>query len=400
MTSDVDTISQFVQWGGIMLMLSLLQIIGATAAMLVYSWQLTLVVWLVFAPMLVLAPRAQRALNGAYGNVRSRVGAMLAAVSESVVGAQTIRSYGSGDRVLRRVHGSIREHRDAAVRAQVLAAFAFSSGVLLAGVALAAVVTVGTLLGIAGQITAGGLLAFLFLVQIFTGPVQSATEVLNEMQNAVAGWRRVISVVHTPVDVSDPEQPVDLGPRRPAAICFDEVGFAYPGGPPVLRDVSLDIPAGSRVAIVGETGSGKTTLARLVTRFADPTHGTLSIDGVDLRDVGLADLRERVRGGAAGGVPVHGHHRLQRRLRPARGRRRAGRAGVRRAGPDRVAGHPPRRHRDRRRAARRVALGAASGSWWRSPVRTWPTPTSWSWTRRPPPSTPRPSRGSTERCRD
>jgi ATP-binding cassette subfamily B protein len=210
-TSDVDTISQFVQWGGIMLMLSLLQIIGATVAMLIYSWQLTLVVWLVFAPMLVLAPRAQRALNGAYGNVRSRVGAMLAAVSEAVVGAQTIRSYGSGDRVLRRLHGSIREHRDAAVRAQVLAAIAFSSGVLLAGVALAAVVTVGTLLGMAGQITAGGLLAFLFLVQIFTGPVQSATEVLNEMQNAVAGWRRVISVVHTPVDVSDPEQPVDLG---------------------------------------------------------------------------------------------------------------------------------------------------------------------------------------------
>src|SRR5690606_25759829 len=113
-TSDVDTISLFVQWGGIMLILSLLQILGATAAMLVYSWQLTLLVWVVFLPMLVLAPKGQRLLNRAYGDVRARVGAMLAAVSESVVGAQTIRAYGSGDRVLRRVHGAITGHRDAA----------------------------------------------------------------------------------------------------------------------------------------------------------------------------------------------------------------------------------------------------------------------------------------------
>lgn len=293
-TSDVDTISMFVQWGGIMLILSMLQIAGATVAMLFYSWQLTLLVWVVFLPMLVLAPKGQRLLNEAYGNVRARVGGMLAAISEAVVGAQTIRAYGSGDRVLRRIHGAIKGHRDAAVRAQMFASVAFSTGTLLAGVALAAVVTLGTYLGLVGEISVGGLLAFLFLVQIFTGPVQSATEVLNEMQNAVAGWRRVISVVHTPVDVKDPEEPIDLGPRRPASISFTDVAFAYPDGPPVLQDVFLEIPAGARVAIVGETGSGKTTLARLVTRFADPIVGTVAIDGVDLRDVALADLRGRV----------------------------------------------------------------------------------------------------------
>lgn len=293
-TSDVDTISLFVQWGGIMLILSMLQIAGATVAMLFYSWQLTLIVWVVFLPMLVLAPKAQRLLNEAYGAVRAKVGSMLAAISEAVVGAQTIRAYGSGDRMLRRIHGAISAHRDAAVKAQVLASVAFSAGTLLAGVALAAVVTVGTFLGLAGEISVGGLLAFLFLVQIFTGPVQSATEVLNEMQNAVAGWRRVISVVHTPIDVEDPADPVDLGPRRPASIRLEDVTFAYPDGPAVLRDVDLDIPAGARVAIVGETGSGKTTLARLVTRFADPHTGTVRIDGVDLRDVATSDLRQRV----------------------------------------------------------------------------------------------------------
>lgn len=293
-TSDVDTISLFVQWGGIMLLLSLLQIVGATVAMLFYSWQLTILVWAVFAPMLVLAPRGQRLLNDAYGQVRARVGGMLAAISEAVVGAETIRAYGSGDRVLRRIHGAIGQHRDAAVKAQVYASLAFSTGVLLAGVALAAVVTVGTFLGLAGQISVGGLLAFLFLVQIFTGPVQSATEVLNELQNAVAGWRRVISVVHTPIDVTDPDEPADAGPRGPASISFTDVGFAYPGGPPVLSDIDLEIPAGSRVAIVGETGSGKTTLARLITRFADPITGSVRINGVDLRRLAVADLRERV----------------------------------------------------------------------------------------------------------
>lgn len=293
-TSDVDTISLFVQWGGIMLVLSMLQIVAATVAMLVYSWQLTLLVWLVFAPMLVLAPRGQRLLNEAYGRVRQRVGGMLSAVSEAVVGAETIRAYGAGGRVLRRIHEAIGAHRDSAVRAQKFAALAFASGVLLAGVALAAVVTLGTFLGLAGEISIGGLLAFLFLVQIFTGPVQSATEVLNEMQNAIAGWRRVISVVHTPIDVTDPAEPVALGSRGPAAIGFEGVGFAYPGGPPVLRDVDLQIRAGSRVAIVGETGSGKTTLARLITRFADPISGRVTFDGVDLRDLALAELRERV----------------------------------------------------------------------------------------------------------
>ncbi|MBZ2194636.1 ABC transporter ATP-binding protein [Ruania sp. N2-46] len=294
-TSDVDTISLFVQWGGMQLVLSVLQIAGATVAMLFYSWQLTIVVWLAFAPMIVLAPKAQKALNVAYGTVRLRVGAMLGRISESIVGAQTIRSYGAGARTQRRMDEAIGEHRDAAVRAQAFASLAFSSGVLLSGLALGAVVVVGTLLGIDGDLTVGGLLAFLFLVQIFTGPVQSATEVLNELQNAVAGWRRVISVVHTPLDITEPDEPTPAGPRGPAALDFADVTYTYPGSAaPVLHDIELAIPAGARVAVVGETGSGKTTLAKLLTRMMDPDAGSVRLNGVDLRDIALADLRSRV----------------------------------------------------------------------------------------------------------
>src|SRR5699024_11100916 len=106
-------------------------------------------------------------------------------------------------------------------------------------------------LGLDGGVSIGALLAFLFLVQIFVGPVQNATEVLNELQNAVAGWRRVIAIVHTPLDITEPEEPAAPGPRGPATVDFENISFAYPGGEPVLADINLSIPAGARVAIVG-----------------------------------------------------------------------------------------------------------------------------------------------------
>jgi len=293
-TSDVDTISRFVQWGGMMLIMSSLQLLGASVAMAIYSWKLTLVVWAGFVPMMVLAPRAQGALNRRFAAVRVKSGSMLAAISEAVVGAQTIRAYGVGRRTRTRIDAAIDDYRTSEVRAQVLASASFSTGTLLSGVALGVAVIAGTLLGVDGDITVGELLAFLFLLQIFTGPVQTATEVLNDLQSAVAGWRRVISIIHTPVDITEPEDPADPGPRGPAAIRFDQVRYAYPGGPEVLKGITFDIPAGAKVAIVGETGSGKTTLARLLTRFADPHAGRVCLGGVDLRDLRLSDLRERI----------------------------------------------------------------------------------------------------------
>src|SRR5699024_1413612 len=152
----------------------------------------------------------------------------------------------------------------------------------------------GTFLGIAGDISIGRLVAFFFLVQLFTGPVQIATEVLNELQNAVAGWRRVIAIMESPIDVADPTD----GGREPAVgpldISFDDVSFAYPNGPTVLRDINLRIASGTRVAVVGETGSGKTTMARLLTRLMDPAKGRVTIGDVDLRDINREHLRERI----------------------------------------------------------------------------------------------------------
>ncbi|UCN16495.1 ABC transporter ATP-binding protein/permease [Cellulomonas iranensis] len=293
-TSDVDTISMFVQWGGIMLLVSVLQIVVATVLMAVYSWQLTLLVWACFVPLVLVLPRMQRGVNRRYSEVRERYGAMLGAVSEAVVGAETIRAYGVAERTQRRIDAAVAATRRAMVRAQNLVAVVFSSGVLVANLVLAVVVVAGTWLGVAGELSVGRVLAFLFLVQLFTGPVQMATEILNELQNAVAGWRRVLGVLETPVDVPDPGPDAVPSPRGPATLSFEGVGYAYPGGPPVLQDVDLRIAAGTSVAVVGATGSGKTTLAKLVARFMDPTTGAVRLDGVDLREIASQDLRRRV----------------------------------------------------------------------------------------------------------
>lgn len=293
-TSDVDTISLFVQWGGIMLLVSVLQIAVATALMLVYSWQLTVVVWACFIPLVLVLRPAQKRVSAAYALVRERVGAMLGAISESVVGAETIRAYGVGARTQARIDKAVAATREAMVKAQVRVSLVFSSGVLVANAVLAAVVVVGTLLGIDGTISVGRLLAFLFLVQLFTGPVQMATEILNELQNALAGWRRVLGVIDTEVEVADPVDGGVVSPRGPAQVELRGVSFAYPSGPPVLQDVDLVLPARAKVAVVGATGSGKTTLAKLVTRLVDPASGAVLLDGVDLRDVTLASLRRRV----------------------------------------------------------------------------------------------------------
>ncbi len=293
-TSDVDQVSQFLIFGGMIAVVSVGQIIVATIIMAVYSWQLTIVVWICFLPLFLSLRYFQRRLSEAYGIVRRQVGHLLSAISEPVVGAAVVRSYAIEKRTQDRIDTAIDKHRAASTKAQGLTAFSFSLGGVSAGLANAGVLIFGVLLGIAGDITPGKVLAFAFLVTLFVGPVQMGTQVLTDAQNAIAGWRRVIGILDTPADVVDPGATGTVLPHGPVTIGFEDVNFAYPGGKPVLHDVSVRIGAGSRVAIVGETGSGKTTFAKLLTRLMDPTSGAVLLDGVDLRRVPFESLRERV----------------------------------------------------------------------------------------------------------
>ncbi|GAA2408023.1 ABC transporter ATP-binding protein [Actinomadura vinacea] len=293
-TGDVDQISQFMQWGGLMIIVSLGQLVVASVLMAVYSWQLTLLVWAAFLPLALALRWFQRLVSAAYTRVRERTGDLLAAVSESVVGAPVIRAYGSEERTAQRVDESVDATKRAQTKAQGLVALTFPTSELVAALATAGVVVAGTLLGVGGHLSAGKLVAFLFLVTLFVSPMQTATEVLNEAQNAVAGWRRVLGVLDTEPDVADPAEDGEVLPRGPIEVRFEKVGFAYPGGPPVLHEVDVSIAPRSRVAVVGETGSGKTTFAKLLTRLMDPVSGRVLVDGVELDRVRFSSLRERI----------------------------------------------------------------------------------------------------------
>ncbi|MFR9777819.1 ABC transporter ATP-binding protein [Micromonospora sp. MS34] len=293
-TSDVDQITQFLQWGGVILIVNLGQLVVTTAVMLAYSWQLTLVVLAAFTPAVLVIRLLQRRLAGAYGLVRQRMGTLLGAIGESVVGAPVIRAYGIAGRTARRLDTAIEGQRQAQQKAIRISIMGSSVGELAAGLALAGVVVVGVNLGVDRTLTIGQLTAFLFLVTLFIQPVQIATEVLNEAQNAIAGWRRVLDVLDVAPDVADPGKQGRELPPGPLDIRFAGVTFAYPGGPPVLHDVTLEIPAKSRVAVVGETGSGKTTFAKLLTRLMDPTEGEVLLSGVSLRQLRFDSLRSRV----------------------------------------------------------------------------------------------------------
>lgn len=293
-TTDVDQISQFMQYGGLLIIIAGGQLVVASVLMAIYSWPLTLLVWAVFLPLAFAMRFFQRWLSAAYAVVRERVGDMLSAVSESVVGAPVIRAHGAEERTARRIDVSVDAYRDAQTGAQRLVALTFPSTELAAAIATAGVVVAGTLLGIGGHLTAGELIAFLFLITLFIGPMQVATETLTDAQNAIAGWRRVLAVIDTEADVCDPGPAGRELPRGAVEVRFDHVSFAYPGGPTVLHDVSARIAPRSRVAVVGETGSGKTTFAKLLTRLMDPVSGRILLDGVPLRDVRFSSLRERV----------------------------------------------------------------------------------------------------------
>nr|BFE88980.1 ABC transporter ATP-binding protein [Planobispora longispora] len=293
-TGDVDQISAFMQWGGLMIIVAVGQLLVASVVMFFLSWQLALLVWACFLPLMIALPRFQRWLSAAYTRVRERTGDMLAAVSESVVGAAVIRAYGSESRTAERLDTAIDANKSAQARTQLIVATVFPLTEIVAAIALAAVVLLGVRLGVGGDISQGDLIAFLFLITLFVSPLQIATEVLNEAQNAIAGWRRVLGVLDTPPDVADPgADGVEL-PRGPITVSFEDVGFAYPGGAPVLHGVSAEIPPRSRIAVVGETGSGKTTFAKLLTRLMDPVSGRVTVDGYDLREVRFSSLRERI----------------------------------------------------------------------------------------------------------
>ena len=293
-TSDVETLARFTQWGLISWIIDTAIIVGTIAVMLWYSWPLTLLVLVIHVPLVPFLRWVQRSQFVSYGKVRSRVAETLGHVSEAVTGAQVIRAYGYGEPVRERLDDAIERQFAQQQRSQVWFACMLPVVDVVSSISLAVAVGIGVWYRDDLGLEVGELVAFLFLVNLLLQPIAQLGEVLDQTQTALAGWWKVLRVLDVPVDVVEPSE--GTAPAAgPLEVELEGIGFSYRTGPPVLRDVSFTIPAESVVAVVGETGSGKTTCARLLTRLADPTEGVVRVGGVDLREVDPDARRAAIR---------------------------------------------------------------------------------------------------------
>lgn len=285
-TSDIETLAQFASWGAVSWAVNSTMIVVALAMTAIYSWQLALVLIAVLAPVLPIMRLVQRRQLKAYDDLRTSVGDTLSEISETVGGIRVIRAYGDVGAARRRLGDRIDRQYRAQVRARFFFAIMFPLSDVFSGLALAAVVGVGVWWGPGWGLQAGTLVAILFLTNLIVQPVAELGEVLDQTQTALAGWRKVQRLMAEPVEVAEPvgADAVDL-PAGALDVSVQHVTFEYEPGHPVLHDVSLELPAGINAAIVGETGSGKSTMAKLLTRLADPTAGQVCLGGVDLRFV-------------------------------------------------------------------------------------------------------------------
>lgn len=293
-TSDIDIISRFLGWGGVAWPAESTLIVGVLVVMAVYSWQLTLVVVGLIVVILPLVRILQKRQVAAYDLMRTRVGELLGLTGEMLGGAETVRAYGYRGGLRDRLHTGVRREYLARVLAARYFSVIFAISDILAAATVVGVTVTFYLYGNEWGLGTGEFVAFLLLLGILQRPVAQLTEILDQTQTALAGWHKVLALLDTEPSVVEPDPGVAL-PEGPLAIDVDGVSFAYADGAMVLHDVSVAIPAGADVAVVGETGSGKTTFARLLVRLADPVAGSVRLGGVELADVSADARRSAVR---------------------------------------------------------------------------------------------------------
>lgn len=293
-TSDIDQLLQFMEWGALSWILGGTLMIGTLIAMFAYSWRLTGVVVFMILPVIFVMRWLQRGLLAAYDDVRNRVSETLSEISESVMGAAVIRAYGYDERMDQRLKGAINAQYRSIIHANKFQATTLPMSDFFGGIAMAAVLFVGVTYGPGWGMSAGEVVAFMFLVNLFLQPLGEMAETFDQTQTAIAAWRKVLGVLDIPVDVVEPDPGVDL-PAGSLSVVTENLKFAYREGGMVLQGIDVHVYAGGRVAIVGETGCGKTTFAKLICRLADPAEGCIVVGGIDLREVATKSRRKAIR---------------------------------------------------------------------------------------------------------
>ena len=300
LTNDVEALDQLVTDGVTTLVQNTLILIGSAIILFFLDWQLALAT-LTVLPLMAVATALFRVYSArAYRAVRERLGLVTATLAEDIAGMRVVQSYTREQANLRRFREVNAHYRDANHRTVVTNGLYFPFVDFLATTATAIVLGYGGYLYFDGSITIGTLLAFMLYLSNFFDPVQQLSQLYNTFLSAVAALDKIMDVMDEEPEVLDASDARPL-PRIDGNVRFDGVRFRYRTGPEVLHGIDLDVPAGTTVALVGHTGAGKSTIAKLLARFYDPQEGAITIDGVDLRHVTQESLRRQL-----GVVPQEG----------------------------------------------------------------------------------------------
>jgi ABC-type multidrug transport system fused ATPase/permease subunit len=298
MTNDVEAIDQLVTDGVTTLAQSTLTLVGTAVLLFVLDWQLALAT-LTVIPLMIVATALFRIRSArAYAEVRERLGLVTATLAEDIAGMRMVQAFVREQRATENFAGVARRYRDANMQTVVLNALYFPFVSFLATLALAVVLGYGGHLYFDGAITLGTLFAFMLYVNNFFDPVQQLSQLYNTFLSAAAALDKIIGVLDEPPEVFDRPGARPLE-RIGGHVRFEDVHFAYglrggELGEEVLHGIDLDVPAGTTVALVGHTGAGKSTIAKLLARFYEPTSGRIAIDGRDLNDVTQESLRRQL----------------------------------------------------------------------------------------------------------
>ncbi|MEJ5247772.1 MAG: ABC transporter ATP-binding protein [Caldilinea sp.] len=290
---DVGVLQEFITWSITGLTRSTFNLVGISLAMIFLEWRLALTAFALLPLMVLLTNYWRRHVRDAYRATRQRLSIINGFLNESIAGVRVTRSFNQERRSFWHFDDLNRSFFDANVRATRLSAIFFPGVDFLGSLAAALVVGVGGWLVMRETLSAGVLVAFVLYVERFFDPIRELAQRYNTFQATMASSERVFSLLDTPPDLTDAPDAVDIGPIE-GRVDFEHVSFRYKDNAPVLEDITIHAEPGQRIALVGETGAGKSTVIRLLARFFDVTAGAVMVDGHDVRRVTLASLRSQM----------------------------------------------------------------------------------------------------------
>ena len=287
MTNDIESVQDFAEEGAVTLVTNLLTLMGVTVAMLLVDATIAGQVLLLIVVLIGLSWLFQRFAGRAYREVREQIGRVLATLQEGITGVRVVQAFTS-ERAQAGAFGSVNEeYFEANMNTARAVAWYFPAVAFMRIAGYGIVLYFGGTRVISGDLSFGTLVSLLLYLDWFFQPIINLSQVYNQMQSAAAALSKLFRLLDTPPAVADVEGAAALPDRLEGRVRLERLSFGYEPGLLVVEDVDLEVDAGERIAIVGETGAGKSTLARLVLRFYDPVAGTVTIDGHDLRSVTL-----------------------------------------------------------------------------------------------------------------